>query len=114
MTDVVCSDRRIDTRCSSSALEIALKIFRNFRPRPSPKIGTAPHVEAEAKEPMANSFGVLGKLYLTQSSGGLFPVKRSVIQFTAAIALAWAARPWPIPGNTTILTLLPALHNLSM
>lgn len=46
-----------------------------------------------AKEPKVKFFRVLSKLYLTQSSGGLFPVKRSVIQFTAAFALACAARP---------------------
>jgi hypothetical protein len=54
------------------------------------------------------------KLYLTQSSGGVFPAKRSVIQFTAAIVLACAARPCPMPGSMTILTLLPALHSLSI
>src|SRR5262245_30517486 len=44
-------------------------------------------------------------LYLTQSSGDMVPAKRSASQFTAAIVLACAARPWPMPGSMTILTL---------
>jgi hypothetical protein len=52
-----------------------------------------------------------GAIPYEQSLRGWRPSKRSAIQATASRALRMAARPWPTPRISTIVTRLPAAHS---